>query len=94
MANVQMEQEPNQENVDNINETPLDPNTLLLRFLYNGTTSNSIGVQSEPNFSNIETELSFVIDLATTNAPQVISTIEKVLKSFNSFLNKINKHCK
>ena len=79
MANVQPTAVQNQQNVTDTNQIPLTPITMLLRFLYTGTTVSAIPVKIHPtNLENIDTTLSCVIDLATQRASLPISTIRKV----------------
>lgn len=80
MANVQATavQNQNQPDTINTNQEPLTSITVLLRFLYTGTSASSIPVKIEPNLENIETTLSCVIDMATQRALLPISTIRKV----------------
>lgn len=78
MANVQVTAVQNQQNAHNANEQPLMPITLLLRFLYKGSTSSSIPVKAAPNVINIDNTLSCVIEMANARAQLPISTIRKV----------------
>ncbi|XP_055301999.1 uncharacterized protein LOC129568332 [Sitodiplosis mosellana] len=78
MANVQPTAVQNKQNSTNTNQEPLTPITMLLRFLYTGTSDGSIPVKIATNLENIENTLSCVIDMATQRALLPVSTIRKV----------------
>lgn len=79
MANVQTAADPSSPNAaDTIQSQPLTPITLLLRFLYTGTTSSSIPVKCKPELENIDNTLSCIITLAQARALLPLSTIRKV----------------
>lgn len=89
MANEQQPppavQQPPQNNPQNAdanatNDDPLTPITLLLRFLYTGTTAASIPLKSTnaPDLQNIANKLACVMDMATAQPNLPVSTIRKV----------------
>lgn len=79
---VQQQQQNNPPNADAnaTNADPLTPITLLLRFLYTGTTASAIPLKSTtaPNLHNIANTLACVIDMATAQPNLPVSTIRKV----------------
>lgn len=86
----QQQQQPvnNPQNADGnaTNDDPLTPITLLLRFLYTGTTAASIPVKSTaaPDLRSMADKLNCIIDMATAQPNLPVSTIRKVNHSFFS----------
>lgn len=75
-----VQQQNNPENADATNGDPVTPITMLLRFLYTGSTASSIPVKSTtaPDLRDIANTLACVIDMATALPNLPISTIRKV----------------
>lgn len=84
----QQQQQPvnNPQNADGnaTNDDPLTPITLLLRFLYTGTTAASIPVKSTaaPDLRSMADKLNCIIDMATAQPNLPVSTIRKVNHPF------------
>lgn len=81
MANLQAAADSSSPNAAEATQ-PLTPITLLLRFLYTGTTSSSIPVKCKPELANIDNTLSCIITMAQARALLPLSTIRKVSISF------------